>query len=102
MLSFEISLKSHCAFDEKLVRCAHYRVCTANPPAAVELCARNGTLPEPRTRTNGAYFKTLHSTGAGKSWKISEFYKNSKLNLKDTASLPSASGRKDFIFARGL
>ena len=82
--------------------CARYRVCTANPPAAVELCARNGTLSEPRLCINGVHLKTLHSTGAGKSWKISEFYKNSKLNLKDTASLTSASGRKDFIFARGL
>ena len=31
--------------------------------AAVELCARNGTQPEPRLRTNAAYFKTRHSIG---------------------------------------
>ena len=41
--------------------------------AAVELCARNGTQTEPRLRINDAYFKTLHSIGAGKSWKIFEF-----------------------------
>ena len=82
MLSFKISVKSHCAFDENFVRCAHYRVCNANSPAAVELFARNGTQTEPRTRTNGAYFKTFHSTGARKSWKISEFYKNWKLSLR--------------------
>ena len=77
MLSFKIAVKSHCAFDENFVRCAHYRVCNANSPAAVELFARNGTQTEPRTRTNGAYFKIFHS-----SWKISEFYKNSKLSLR--------------------
>ena len=55
--------------------CAHYRVCTANSPAAVELCARNGTQAEPRLRINGVHLKTLHSIGAGKSWKISSFCK---------------------------
>ena len=68
MSSFE---KLRCAFDENFVRCAHYRVCNANSPAAVELFARNGTQPEPRLRINGVHFKTLHSIGAGKSWKIS-------------------------------
>ena len=34
------------AFDKNFVRCAHWRVCNANSPAAVELFARNGTLPE--------------------------------------------------------
>ena len=34
MSSFE---KLCCAFDENFVRCAHYRVCNANSPAAVEL-----------------------------------------------------------------
>ena len=56
MSSFE---KLCCAFDENFVRCAHYRVCNANSPATVELCARNGTQMEPRLRTNDAYFKTL-------------------------------------------
>ena len=37
--------------------------------------ARNGTQPEPRLRINGVHFKTLHSIGAGKSWKISSFGK---------------------------
>ena len=41
--------------------------------------ARNGTQPEPRLRINDAYFKTLHSIGAGKSWKISSF---GKLEIK--------------------
>ena len=62
-------------FDENFVRCAHYRVCNANSSAAVELFARNGTQPEPRLRINGVHFKTLHSIGAGKSWKISSFGK---------------------------
>ena len=44
MLSFE---KLRCAFDENFVRCAHYRVCNANSPAAVELFVRNGTQTEP-------------------------------------------------------
>ena len=64
-----------CAFDEDFVRCAHYRVCNANSPAAVELFARNGTPMEPRLRINGVHFKTLHSIGAGKNWKISSFGK---------------------------
>ena len=34
------------AFDENFVRCALYRVCNANSPAAVELFARNCTQPE--------------------------------------------------------
>ena len=67
--------KLRCAFDENFVRCAHYRVCNANSPAAVELFARNGTQPEPRLRINDAYFKTLHFVGAGKSRKISSFGK---------------------------
>ena len=69
------------AFDENFVRCAHYRLCNANSPAAVELFARNGTQPEPRLRINGVHFKTLHSIGAGKSWKISEFLENSKFRI---------------------
>ena len=62
-------------FRRSPVRCAHYRVCNANSPAAVELFARNGTQTEPRLRINDAYFKTLHFVGAGKSWKISSFGK---------------------------
>ena len=52
MLSFKIAVKSRCAFNENFVRCAHYRVCNANSPAAVELFARNGTQLEPRLCIN--------------------------------------------------
>ena len=63
------------SFRRSYVRCAHYRVCNANSPAAVELLARNGTLPELLLRINDVYFKTLHFVGAGKSWKMSSFFK---------------------------
>ena len=72
MSSFE---KLCCAFDENFVRCAHWRLCNANSSAAVELFARNGTPMEPRLRIDSVHFKTLHSIGAGKSWKISSFGK---------------------------
>ena len=69
--------------------------------AEVELCARNGTYTEPRTRTNGAYFKTFHSIGARKIWKISEFYKNWKLSLRSLynfcVQVPLVE-RKSFFF----
>ena len=51
-----------------------FRLCSVRL-AAVELFARNGTQPEPRLRINGVHFKTLHSIGAGKSWKILSFGK---------------------------
>ena len=43
--------------------------------AAVELFARNGTQPEPRLRTNAAYFKTLYFVGAGRVGKFRVFPK---------------------------
>ena len=82
MSSFE---KLRCAFDENFVRCAHWRLCNANSSAAVELFARNGTLPEPHLRINGVHLKTLHSIDAGKSWKISSFLLNI-LNLQGNCS----------------
>ena len=75
MSSFE---KVRCAFGDVLrsLPSLHRKLARL---AAVELLARNGTLPEPRLRINGTHFKTLHSIGAGKSWKISSF---GKLEIK--------------------
>ena len=53
-------MENFAELSESFVRCAHYRVCNANSPAAVELFARNCTLTKPRLRTDDAYFKTLH------------------------------------------
>ena len=55
-----------------------FRLCSVRL-AAVELLARNGTQMEPRLRINGVHFKTLHSIGAGKSWKMSSFFKTRHL-----------------------
>ena len=71
MSSFE---KLRCAFGDVLrsLPSLHRKLARL---AAVELFARNCTQPELRLRINGVHFKTLHSIGAGKSWKISEFWK---------------------------
>ena len=84
MSSFE---KLRCAFDENFVRCAHYRVCNANSPAAVELFARNGTLPELLLRKMDS-FQNSSFCWSRKELENVEFWENSTFGLLIIKRLP--------------
>ena len=96
MSSFE---KLCCAFDENFVRCAHYRVCNANSPAAVELFTRDGTLPELLLRKMDS-FQNSSFCWNRKELENFEFLQNSKLRLNKIENLLNTS--YNFLYYREL